>query len=186
MGGRVAESLGRAGPGQNWPVAPGSRHKCGTSMAFPSQSVSRLSVTTTRGARHPWGWPLTEAWLESRSETEAEEGSLGIGAHSGHKDTVFSLCPRRGLAPHISPAVLLLWSLSWPHESRILQLDFQSPSSLGGEVNYFTQSPCYTQPRRFDDFPPLESVELKFISEPSSILHRLGNAGLRHPAPPPG
>lgn len=61
-----------------------------------------------------------------------------------------------------------------------------SPSSLGGEVNYFTQSPCYTQPRRFDDFPPLESVELKFISEPSSILHRLGNTGLRHPAPPPG
>lgn len=84
------------------------------------------------------------------------------------------------------PAVLLLWSQTWPNVSRTPQLDFQSPSSLGGEVNYFTLSPRYTQPQRFDDFPPLESVELKFISELSSILHRLGNAGLRHPAPPPG
>lgn len=70
-----------------------------------------------------------------------------------------------------------------PVQAQCLSLA-SSPSSLCGEVNYFTQSPCYTQPRRFDDFPPLESVELKFISEPRSILHRLGNASPRHPAPP--
>jgi hypothetical protein len=42
-----------------------------------------------------------------------------------------------------------------------------------------SQSPCYTQPQIFDDFQPSESVELKFISKQSSILHRLHNASLR-------
>lgn len=133
----------------------------------------------TGGTRWPRSWPLKEAEPESRSGTEAAQG--GWTQQHPRRLCLQCLCK---VAFHCPPApcILLLWSQSWPGASRMLHLA-SSPSSLCGEVNYSTQSPCYTQPRRFDDFPPLESVELKLISEPSSILHRLGNAG---PSSSPG
>lgn len=149
-------------------------------MAFPSQRESQLSVRTTGGAGGARGAGLRQRPSQSPGQRQRLRRTVWAQEYPQ------SLCPRPCFTAHMPPAVLLLCSESWPHASRMLQLDFQNPSSLGGEVNYLTQPPGYTQPRRFDDFPPLESVELKFISEPSSILHRLNDAGLSHPAPPPG
>lgn len=175
--GQDVDSIGlqRPGAGSNeavpWPFL------CGASLG----SLWR----PTGGLRWPRNWPLVGARPESRPGTEAEQGSLGSAVSTRTLSSVSAQVSILLLTCHLCPpARVSVLAHCKQNVSAWLQVP-PHPPALSGEVNYFTQSPCYTQPRRFDDFPPLEPVELIFIWEPSSILHRLGNAGPRHPPAPP-